>query len=227
MVKKYFLIVVAILMGSLTEVEAMMAPIVDTKPDVRVIRRTPCHDEFQQSLENGTLVPSIVLTKEGSVLSVELCNYVCDCEVEEFQVESYVSEACVDPPNLIINVEPASTYNADCKCPCNLSFTVNDVDLNIYELTCWWFDGIVELTDGVPLVLLKDHEVPTIMGDVNGDGNVNSRRAEDLPTDGNGCNGNNQPRGRYEQRQQYKQCRHPAPLFHHGWEPIPLHPHVL
>ena len=174
MVKKYFLIVVAILMGSLTEVEAMMAPIVDTKPDVRVIRRTPCHDEFQQSLENGTLVPSIVLTKEGSVLSVELCNYVCDCEVEEFQVESYVSEACVDPPNLIINVEPASTYNADCKCPCNLSFTVNDVDLNIYELTCWWFDGIVELTDGVPLVLLKDHEVPTIMGDVNGDGNVNS-----------------------------------------------------
>ena len=158
MVKKYFLLVVAILMGCMTTVEAQTdngpLRIVDTKPDVRVIRRSPCHDEFQQSLENGSLVPSIVLTKEGNILSIELRNYTCNCVSLDFNVETSVSEGSNDAPSTVsITVEPVTPEDSDCECTCNISFTVRDVETNIFYLNCWWYKGMVSLTEGEPLVL--------------------------------------------------------------------------
>ena len=99
-------------------------------------------------------VPTIVLTKEGSTLSVQLLNYVSNCCTDNFNVTSNISGSSDGGSYpVFINVVPVVEYECDCNCPFNVSFTVHDLEPNSFYLDCWWYDGQVELTEGEPLVL--------------------------------------------------------------------------
>ena len=101
-------------------------------------------------------LPTIVLTKEGSVLSVQLLNYESNCATTDFNVTSAVSGGSdSEPCSVNISVVPyiPDDLATDCLCPYNVSFTVRDVEANSFYLSCWWYEGLVTLEDGKPLML--------------------------------------------------------------------------
>ena len=98
--------------------------------------------------------PTIVLTKEGNILTVELQNYESNCCTEDFNVTSSISGGSDGGPcSVSVSVAPASAWDCDCECPFNVSFTVRDLEPNSFYLNCWWYKGQVELKEGEPLVL--------------------------------------------------------------------------
>ena len=112
-------------------------------------------------------VRTIVLTKEGSILSVQLLNYGSNCGTRDFNVTSDVSGDSKDStPSVVISVVPVVQLDdeMDCYCPFNVSFTVRDLEPNRFYLDCWWYKGLVELTDGEPIVLEYKVEDVTIDG---------------------------------------------------------------
>lgn len=101
-------------------------------------------------------IPTIVLTKEGSILSVQVLNYESNCETADFKVTSSVSGGSDDDPcSVNISVLPCVYGDeiADCVCTYNVSFTVRDLEANSFYLSCWWYEGQVTLEEGKPLVL--------------------------------------------------------------------------
>ena len=112
-------------------------------------------------------LPTIILTKEGSVLSVQLLNYESNCATSDFNVTSKVNSGSDGAPfSVNINVVPyiSGDYYASCVCPFNVSFSVRDVEANSFYLSCWWYKGMVELTEGEPMVLEYKVEDATIDG---------------------------------------------------------------
>lgn len=108
---------------------------------------------------------TIVLTKEGSTLTVELLNYRSNCGTTDFDVHTDVAaEGDGAPCSLLVSVTPVVPMPMDCNCPFNVSFTIRDVTFNSFYLKCWWYGGQVELTDGEPLVLEDIRENVTIDG---------------------------------------------------------------
>ena len=92
---------------------------------------------------------TIVLTKEGNILSVQLLNYEANCCAEDFDITSHVEEGNNGAPcTLSINAIDVGA-ECDCICPFNLSFTIRDLEPNTFYLKCWWYDGLVELTEGI------------------------------------------------------------------------------
>ena len=102
--------------------------------------------------ENSTS-PTIKLTKEENILSVELLNYTSNCGTTGFEVENKIIDGNNENPTVAINVTPVIPAYKDCTCPFNISYTVRDLEKNKFYLTCWWYEGQVELTEGEPLVL--------------------------------------------------------------------------
>ena len=99
-------------------------------------------------------VPTIVLTKEDNILSVEVLNYEANCCTDNFHVTSNINGGSDgSPSSLSISVVPVGALDCDCECPFNVSFTIRDLEPNSFYLKCWWYEGLVELTNGVPLVL--------------------------------------------------------------------------
>ena len=93
--------------------------------------------------EDAEPVPTIVLTKEGSVLSVQLLNYTENCGTTDFNVTSSLSgDNNSGPCSLTVNVEPVIPQGPQgywCECPFNVSFTVHDLEPNRFYLDCWWY----------------------------------------------------------------------------------------
>ncbi len=117
--------------------------------------------------EESEPLPTIILTKEGSVLSVQLLNYESNCSTSDFNVTSTVNDGKDgDPLSISINVVPCIYGDdlEDCYCPYNVSFTVRDWEAKSFYLSCWWYKGMVELTEGKPLVLEYKVEDVTIDG---------------------------------------------------------------
>ena len=97
--------------------------------------------------------PTIKLTKEENILSVELLNYTSNCGTTGFEVENKIIDGNNENPTVAINVTPVIPAYMDCTCPFNISYTVRDLEKNKFYLMCWWYEGQVELTEGEPLVL--------------------------------------------------------------------------
>ena len=97
--------------------------------------------------------PTIKLTKEENILSVELLNYTSNCGTTGFEVENKIIDGNNENPTVAINVTPVIPAYMDCTCPFNISYTVRDLEKNNFYLTCWWYEGQVELTEGEPLIL--------------------------------------------------------------------------
>ncbi len=110
-------------------------------------------------------IPTIILEKEGNILSVQVQNFISNCATQDFEVNSSITPDNEDLPcTLSIHVVPVIGEYTSCECPFNVSFTVHDLEQNSFYLDCWWYDGLVELEDGETLVLEDLYE------DVNIDG---------------------------------------------------------
>ena len=104
-------------------------------------------------------IPGIVLEKDSNTLTVEVQNFISNCATSDFVVKSSINESSdSEPLTLSAEVFPVySALQADCMCPFNVTFTVRDFEANSFYLNCGWYKGLVELTDGKPLVL-KERE---------------------------------------------------------------------
>jgi len=127
-------------------------PMLASATTVSDVKNSGCLDMTRG--DGAESLPTIVLTKEGSVLSVQLLNYESNCGTTDFNVTSAVSGGSdSEPCSVNISVVPVVPAEMDCICPYNVSFTVRDVEVNSFYLSCWWYEGLVELTEGEPLVL--------------------------------------------------------------------------
>ena len=81
--------------------------------------------------------PTIILTKEGSTLSVQLLNYESNCATQDFNVSSSINgEGGIYGVSVDINpVLPEEAYW--CLCPFNISFTIHDMEPNNFYFNCW------------------------------------------------------------------------------------------
>jgi hypothetical protein len=103
--------------------------------------------------------PTIILTKEGSTLSVQLLNYESNCATQDFNVSSSINgEGGIYGVSVDINpVLPEEVTS--CLCPFNISFTIHDMEPNNFYFNCWWYKGQVELTEGEPMVMAYKTDV--------------------------------------------------------------------
>ncbi len=143
----------------------MLSPMLASAQTVSDVLKSGCMSETQEE-ESSQGVPTIVLTKEGAILLVEVKNYISNCATSDFVVESNISEGSDGSPcSLNISVAPVvGEVMATCLCPFNVSFTIHDLEPNSFYLDCWWFKGLVELTEEEPLVLEDIYEDVTIDG---------------------------------------------------------------
>ena len=145
---------------------AMTANVVgaqDLELPVSDIQDSGCTRESDTS--NGEdQVRTIVLEKEGNILSVQLLNYTSRCGTDDFEVNPSIHEGDAgDTSTLLVEVIPHGGQ-ARCLCPYNVSFTISDLEPNSFYLKCWWFEGMVELTEGEQLVLKDIWENVSIDG---------------------------------------------------------------
>jgi len=98
---------------------------------------------------------SIILTKEGNTLKVQLLNYIDNCGIWGFDVIPYVSGGSNGEPYTVsISVKSILGFDqAACICPYNVSFTLNGLETNSFNFSCYWCEGVVNLTEGEPLVI--------------------------------------------------------------------------
>ena len=143
----YILSVILTMTISIIEARGQELPVSDTQ-------FSGCTSRTQSNEADGNSTPTIILEKEGDILSVQLLNYDSNCGTDDFEVNSNISEIGDGSPSLSINVTPIIEHGvARCICRFNLSFTVRELESNSFYLTCWWYEGLVELNDGEPLVL--------------------------------------------------------------------------
>ena len=106
--------------------------------------------------EEAPTMPTIILTKEGNILTVDLYRIVSDCGTTDFEVEDCISGGNGEtPPSVTINVVPVIPVREERTwvCTFNLSYSVHGLEENNFYFACWWYEGEVELTEGEPLVL--------------------------------------------------------------------------
>ena len=130
----------------------MFLPMVSSAQTASDVQNSGCLNE-SRGVESQR-VPTIILTKEGNILSVQLLNYESNCCTEYFDATYGISGSsdgglC----SVSINVAPVAELDCDCICPFNVSFTIRDLEPNRFYLDCWWYKGMVNLTEGKPLVL--------------------------------------------------------------------------
>ena len=106
---------------------------------------------------------TMILLKEGNILTVQLFNFEATCETEDFIITPKVNNG--DPCFVSINVDYIDS-DADCICPYNISFTLHDLEPNCFFFSCWWYNGLVNLTEGEPLVLEDIKEDISIDGTI-------------------------------------------------------------
>ena len=131
----------------------MLFPMLASAQTVSDVQNSGCTARARGAAGEGP-VPTIMLTKEGNILSVEVLNYEANCCTDNFHVTSNINGGSDgSPSSLSISVVPVGALDCDCECPFNVSFTIRDLEPNSFYLKCWWYEGLVELTNGVPLVL--------------------------------------------------------------------------
>ena len=143
----------------------MLLPMLASAQTVSDVENSGCTARARGA-EYEEPVPTIILTKEGSVLSMEVQNYISNCATADFDVKSSISEGSDGAPfSLTINVIPITgEVLANCVCPFNVSFIVRDLEPNSFYLNCWWYKGQVELTEGELLVLEDAYEDVVVDG---------------------------------------------------------------
>ena len=130
----------------------MLAPMLASAQTVSYVESGGCLSETRG--DESLRVPTIILTKEGSTLSVQLLNYESNCATQDFKVSSSIySESGIY--RVSVNVDPVIPDGDGvwCVCPFNVSFTINGLESNSFYFYYLWYNGKVELTEGEPMVM--------------------------------------------------------------------------
>ena len=128
----------------------MLLPMLASAKIVSDVQNSGCLNKTRG--EDSQIVPTIVLTKEDSTLSVQLLNYESNCGTTDFNVTHIINNES-GHWFMVVLVDPVIPAEKDCECPFNVSFTIHDLKTNSFYFNCWWWDGQVELTEGESLVL--------------------------------------------------------------------------
>lgn len=105
----------------------------------------------------------IILTKEGTILTVQVLNLASHPETEYFDITLGMSGGSDGVPcSVSIDVVPIN-YSETCVIASfDVSFKVHGLEANSFYFSCLWYDGLVNLTEGEPLVLGSIMEDVTI-----------------------------------------------------------------
>ncbi|MBO7067947.1 MAG: leucine-rich repeat domain-containing protein [Bacteroidaceae bacterium] len=121
--------------------------------------------QINDGYEENETPRTIILTKDGNVLTVQLLNYVSNCGTSGFDVTPYMTGGSNGIPcSLLFRVVPICEEDMDCVCPYNVSFTIHGLESNSFYFSCWWCEGQVNLKEGEPLVLKDSWENVSIGG---------------------------------------------------------------
>ena len=132
----------------------MLLPMLTSAQTASDVQNSGCLSKTRG--EEAQMEPTIILTKEGTTLSVQLLNYESNCSTQDFNVSSSINgEGGIYGVSVDINpVLPEEVTS--CLCPFNISFTIHDMEPNNFYFNCWWYKGQVELTEGEPMVMTQD-----------------------------------------------------------------------
>ena len=104
--------------------------------------------------------PVIILTKEGSVLNVQIMNYSAHPNTEEFVITPKMTGGSDGEPCSVAIGVTHINYSLTCVITTfNVSFNVHGIEANSFYLTCWWYKGMVSLTEGEPLELWENKRI--------------------------------------------------------------------
>ena len=156
------LLFIALLLMSAVSVEAQEMVVAETQ-NSGCLANTRSGEESDYDYGKP---PTIVLTKEGDILTVEVLNLWENCCIPDIEATyNYYDGVNGEPGLLLASVAPPeSELLCDCICPYNVSFTVHDLEPNSFYFSCLWFTGRVELTEGTPLTLTDDKKAVSIDG---------------------------------------------------------------
>ena len=101
-------------------------------------------------------LPTIILKKDDTDLLIELQHYTSNCGTRSFDVSAHSENGWSGASysdSIVVSVSPVIPNSQDCTCPFNVSFRLHGIEGNKFYLNCWWFDGLVELSDSEPLSL--------------------------------------------------------------------------
>ncbi len=161
--KKDLLLIILLLMSAVS-VEAQEMVVAETQ-NSGCLANTRSGEESDYDYGKP---PTIVLTKEGDILTVEVLNLWENCCIPDIEATyNYYDGVNGEPGLLLASVAPPESEmlcDDYCICPYNVSFTVRDLESNSFYFSCLWFTGRVELTDGTPLTLTDDREDVSVDG---------------------------------------------------------------
>ena len=150
MKKTLLLLALILLIGAQTAADAQEL----TVSDIEFI------DEGYNDEEYDEEYPMIILTKEGSVLNVQLLHYSAHPDTEEFVITPKMTGGSDgEPCSVAIGVENIDDYITAVITTFNVSFNVHGIEANSFYLTCWWYKGMVSLTEGEPLELWENKNI--------------------------------------------------------------------
>ena len=116
----------------------MFSPMLASAQTVSDVQNSGCMANAR-GVESEESVPTIILKKEGTILSVELQNYISNCATYDFEIKSSISDGIDGSPcSLSVNVNSVlPEIITTCDCPFNVSFTIRDFEPNSFYLYCW------------------------------------------------------------------------------------------
>ena len=139
----------------------ILLPMLASAQTVSNVQNSGCLNKTRGEDSQG--VPTIVLTKEGSTLSVQVLNFESNCGTTDFNVTHIINNES-GYWFMVVLVDPVIPAEKDCECPFNVSFTIHDLKTNSFYFNCWWYKGMVELIDGMPLELVYPSPEQTVDG---------------------------------------------------------------
>lgn len=90
-------------------------------------------------------IPSIVLTKEGDAVTVEILGFISNCATTDFNLTPLTAKGQDGSDTLTVGIMPVIAGGSNnCYCPYNITFTVRGVLGDKFYLSCDWFSGDVD-----------------------------------------------------------------------------------
>lgn len=146
---------------SCTKTDNPVVVVEEGNTEVMEINDSGCQE---QTLSMTPQYPTIVLTKEGDVISCEFRNYSENCGVDYFDIKSEYLKGKGYPDSLYIDVMPVIRADMDCICPYSIYFTIRNIKTDSFYLQCWWYEGMVSFKDANQLTLECISEIVKIDG---------------------------------------------------------------
>ena len=113
----------------------ILLPMLASAQTVSNVQNSGCLNKTRGEDSQG--VPTIVLTKEGSTLSVQVLNFESNCGTTDFNVTHIINNES-GYWFMVVLVDPVIPAEKDCECPFNVSFTIHDLKTNSFYFNCWW-----------------------------------------------------------------------------------------